>query len=131
MKSSNLSLHFHFSIFSCLLGAKFNKVGSQVKIVDDSGRSSTQFVNSDGSGLAPGMKIMWDHFQQCLEECKTREKLLDEISSSTGLSMFPNRIGERPSSSKKAETTPINKKSPSEVGGRSSVSIFTFLILHL
>lgn len=112
-----------------MIGAKFCKTGTQVKITDENGWTSTQHVSYDGDGLPPPVKIMWDHFKLCLEECQTREKILDDVCTNTGLSMFPNRIGERPSNSKKNISGVKDKQtfgsptSPSVVGKKADSTV--------
>lgn len=97
-------------------GAKVNKSGQQVKIVDKSnnGWTTTVHISTDGANFSSSVKMIWDHYKSCLTHCLNIERTMEQMSLSTEEDSFPIIIGRRPVSSQRALQT-SNKENMSPI----------------
>ncbi len=99
---------FDYNTF--ITGIKIVKNKTQATIM-----SSDQVINelqlaSDGRHLEQSLRLLWDHFKICLNECTEREKCLEELAERSAKNWFPITIGCRPTAAfwNKTANAPVN-----------------------
>lgn len=53
-------------------------------------------ITADGTHLEQSLRLLWEHFKTCLNECIEREKYLEDLGERSAKIWFPITIGCRP-----------------------------------
>ncbi|CAL8133309.1 unnamed protein product [Orchesella dallaii] len=101
-------------------GAKVNKSGGQVKIVDTNGWTGNVHITTDAMSFTPSVKLLWDHYKSCLCHCLNIERTMEEMSLSTEQDedVFPIIVGRRPVCTQRALQS-LNKENMSPISAIS------------